>query len=391
MTFREKFRLYNIILLITPIFFIGVVSVIFLILFALRFPVEELYPSQASLINPLIFIKAVGAFFNKNPLAVGYVAIYILICIAICATTNTLITSRLVKTIEKPIKELRENVDTIRSGNYSFEVMGSEYDEINDLCEGVDRMRHALLAAREYESHLKKERNMLIANISHDLKTPITSIKGYIDGINDGIADTPEKLSKYLDTIRKKADLIDELVTNLSTYAKLEVSGLTFNLDVGDLRDLILDICDGYRIDTEQNNIDFNINICGEPLTVMIDGEKMRRVFINIIDNAIKYRCSSGSKIDIKCFKEENFAYVTIIDNGTGINPNELEKVFESFYRTDSSRTSQIKGNGLGLSIARQIVQKHKGRLWLKSDGEGKGTVATVCIPIHGGINAIDL
>ena len=382
MKIRQKISYYNFILLITPIFLIGVVSVLFLIIFVIRFPSDAEYISRTALINPFVLMKAIGAFFTSNPTAIMYVFIYIVICIAICAVTNTLITRRMTSELEKPLRELRRNMDTIRNGDLNFEVMGSELDEIDDLCEGFDSMRRALVYSREKERQLRHERNMLIANISHDLKTPVTSIKGYIDGINDGIADTPEKLKRYLDTIRSKAGMIDELVSNLSTFSKLELSGLEFNMQKGDLRDPVLDVTDSYRIDFERAGLELRQEICDEPLPVVIDGEKMRRVLHNLIDNSIKYRRSESLGVTVKCFTDEGHAYISVKDDGMGIEPSELGKVFESFYRTDSSRTSQVKGNGLGLSIAKQITEKHRGRLWLRSAGLGKGTTATICLPL---------
>ncbi len=382
MKIRQKFESYNFILLTTPIAIIGVVSVLFIIIFVMKFPVEEMQITRASLINPMTFIRAVGAFFTNHPAAVTYIIIYILICVAVCAATSTILTRRLSRSLEKPIHELRDNVDKIRGGSLRFEVMGSDYDELDDLCEGFDSMRRELLLAREREEQLRHERNMLIANISHDLKTPITSIKGYIDGINDGIADAPEKLERYLNTIKSKADTIDELVTNLSTFAKLEVSGLEFSMSRGDLRDLVLDVMDGCRLDMERSGIETDIDLGKEMLCVNIDGEKIRRVLTNLIDNSIKYRNPVGSRIEVRCFSDEGSAYVTVKDNGMGIEQKELSKVFDSFYRTDSSRSSQIKGNGLGLGIAKQITEKHHGRLWLRSDGINKGTTATISLPL---------
>ena len=135
MKLRQKFGFYNFILIATPILLIGVLSVIFIAVFILKFPVEEMHITRASLINPLILTRAAAAFFAKNPTAITYVFIWILLCIIICALTNTIITRRIVSTLERSIHELRSNVDTIRDGNLNFEVMGSDYDEIDDLCE----------------------------------------------------------------------------------------------------------------------------------------------------------------------------------------------------------------------------------------------------------------
>ena len=195
MKLRQKFESYNFIMLTAPIAIIGVVSVLFLIIFVMKFPVEEMHINRTALLNPVILTQAVGAFFISHPTAVTYLIVYGAICVAVCAVTSTILTRRLVQSLEKPILELRENVDNIRKGELRFEVMGSDYDELDDLCEGFDAMRRELIRSVEREERLKHEQRMLISNISHDLKTPVTSIKGYIDGINDGIADTPEKLS----------------------------------------------------------------------------------------------------------------------------------------------------------------------------------------------------
>lgn len=382
MKIRQKFAFYNFILLLTPILFIGVLSVVFIIIFVLKFPVEQLYITRAALLNPLVLVSAIGAFFSNNPLAVLYVFAWAAISIAIGAVTTTIITKKMASHIENTIYSLRDNMDTIRNGNLNFEVIGSEYDELDDMCEAFDSMRRALIASRAKEEQLKHERNMLIANISHDLKTPITSIKGYIDGINDGIADTPEKMSKYLSTIRRKAGVVEELVSNLSIFSKLEISELTFDMRRIDMRDLVLDILDSYRIDFENAMVTPEIDLGKEPLPIMADSEKMRRAFNNLIDNALKYRRAESRKISIKCFSDSGSAYAVIEDDGMGINHAEINHVFDSFYRTDKSRTSQIKGNGLGLGIAKQITEKHGGKLWLRSEGENKGTTATICLPL---------
>lgn len=382
MKLRQKFEYYNLIATITPIALIGVVSIIFLALVIIKFPVEELYLTRTQLLNPVTLVRSLGQFFTAHPASVSYLIVYFLICIAIFTATNTIFTKRLAASLEAPICELRNSVDKIRSGFLSFTIMGSDYDELDDLAEGFDSMRRSLLLSREREAQLRHDQNMLIANISHDLRTPVTSIKGYVDGINDGIANTPEKLTQYLNTIKSKANTIDELVSNLSTFAQLEDSKLKFCMEKGDLRDLVYDITDSYRIDFENVGIKIECELGATPMPVNIDGEKMRRVFNNLIGNALKYRLPTSKDLLIGGFTDEGNAYITITDDGMGIDPSELERVFDSFYRSDRSRTSLIKGNGLGLGIAKQITEKHHGRLWLRSDGIGCGTTATVSLPL---------
>ena len=136
-------------------------------------------------------------------------------------------------------------------------------------------MRKELKRAREREKYMKKERNMLLANISHDLKTPITSIKGYVEGIQDGIADTPKKMKRYLDTIHTKAEVIDDLVNNLSVFSKLELSRLTFEFKEGDINSFMRDFVDDYRLDLEKNGIKLETDIPTDEVIVRMDYEKM--------------------------------------------------------------------------------------------------------------------
>ncbi len=380
MKIKSKFTLYNIIMLITPILLIGVISVCFLIIFILKFPVEELNITRASMLDPLVFSQALGEFFKGNPDAIGYVVLWLFLCVFLLVVSTTVATHFMTKSVEKPINDLARAADYIRDGNLNFEVMGSDYDEIDKLCTNFDTMRKELKMAQERESYMKKERSMLLANISHDLKTPVTSIKGYVEGIRDGIADTPEKMNRYLDTIYAKARVIDDMVNNLSMFSKLELSRMTFDFEEGDINVFLRGLVEDYRLDMEKNGVELVSNISDETAIVKIDYEKISRVFSNIIDNAVKYRNENNPMLEISTFTRDNGVYVCISDNGIGIEEKELKNVFEGFYRVDSSRS--IKGSGLGLGIVKQIVEKHGGKIWLKSEGLGKGTTAIIYLPI---------
>ena len=197
--------------------------------------------------------------------------------------------------------------------------------------------------------------------------------------IQDGIADTPEKMKRYLDTIHTKAEVIDDLVNNLSVFSKLELSRLIFEFKEGDINSFMRDFVDDYRLDLEKNGIKLETDIPIDEVIVRMDYEKISRVFSNLIDNAVKYRSEDNPTLSVSTMCSDGGVYVNISDNGIGIDENELKNVFDGFYRVDSSRS--IKGSGLGLGIAKQIVEKHGGKIWLKSDGLGKGTTAVVFLP----------
>lgn len=380
MKIKSKFALYNIIMLITPILLIGVISVCFLIIFVFNFPVEELNITRASMLDVSVFSQVLGEFFKKNPSALYYVILWVVICIALMVISTTVTTHIMTKSVEKPINELARAAEYIREGNLNFEVMGSKYSEIDNLCSAFDAMRKELKLSKQREDYMKQERSMLLANLSHDLKTPITSIKGYVDGIRDGVAATPEKMDRYLDTIHAKAEVIDDMVNNLSMFSKLEMSRLSFHFERGDINSFLRSFIDDYKLDFEKNKITFVSNIPEESVFVKLDYEKMSRALANLIDNAVKYRNTENPVLEINTLTRDKGVYICISDNGIGIDGSEMKNVFDGFYRADSSRS--IKGSGLGLGIVKQIVEKHGGKVWLKSDGIGKGTTAMIYLPL---------
>lgn len=381
MKIKNQFAIYNMIMLITSIALIGVISICFLIIFVMKYPVEQLQITRASLINPIILSQAIGDFFQKNPSAFFWVLVWMILCAAVLIITSTVLTNLLSRSITNPILSLTEATDKIREGNLSFEVLGSRYEELDNLCTNFDNMRLALKRAEARERHMKTERSMLLANISHDLKTPVTSIKGYIDGIRDGIADTPEKMDRYLDTIYAKALAIDDMVNNLSTFSKLELSKLQFNFITADFIGFLKAFLEDYSLDFEKNNIELSVNLPNSEAMVKLDSEKMSRVISNIIDNAIKYRNGDSGRLEVTAIIQDAGVYVNISDNGIGISSEEIKAVFDSFYRVDAARNMNIKGSGLGLGIAKQIVERHGGKIWLRSGGAGKGTTAVIYLP----------
>ena len=194
MKIKRKFAISNIMMLITPIVLIGVVSLCFITAFVIAFPVEELQISRKALMEPEFLIRAAGDFITRNPDSVIYIFLWAVISILILVVSITLITVNLSRSIQTPIDELKKAADNVKSGKLDFDMLvNDEYDEFSELFRVFDEMRRELKRARIREKIMREERSMLMANISHDIKTPVTSIKGYIDGIRDGVADTPEK------------------------------------------------------------------------------------------------------------------------------------------------------------------------------------------------------
>ena len=381
MKIKRRFMIYNVLMLLTPIVLIGVISVCFLAEFIMKYPVEELQISRASLLDPSVFSQAAGDFFQNNPAALQTIWVWAGLCVLVLVVSTTVFTTLMSRSLSRPIADLTEAAESIRNGNLDFEVLGSQYDEIDTLCTEFDSMRRELRRAARKEAAMKTERSMLLANLSHDLKTPITSIRGYVDGIRDGVADTPEKTRRYLDTISAKAELIDEMVNNLSVFSKLELSKLQISFETGDLSCFLAEVVDEYKLDLEKNEMDLTEKYTDAKIPVKLDYEKMGRVFANLIDNAVKYKKPGRGTLLISTYPGDGGIYAQITDDGVGIAKKELNAVFDEFYRADAARTPSIKGSGLGLGIAKQIVARHGGKIWLRSDGEQTGTTAVIFLP----------
>lgn len=285
--------------------------------------------------------------------------------------------------IFSPLINLGEAVRQITEGNLDFALEFDAYDEIGELSRNFEEMRIRLRQNEEQKLLSDKNNKELISNISHDLKTPITAIKGYVEGIMDGVASSPEKIDKYIRTIYNKANDMDKLIDELTFYSKIDTNGIPYNYKVISVVDFFTDCAKEVGLDMESMNIDFYFNNNVDMDTFIVaDVEQMKRVVNNIISNSVKYMDKNDPKIGISLLDEGDFVRIDINDNGIGISSKDLPYIFDRFYRTDSSRNSSKGGSGIGLSIVRKIVEDHGGRIWAKSE-LGSGTDIIIMLKKH--------
>ena len=278
------------------------------------------------------------------------------------------------RSLLRPLHKLQEATKQIRDGNLDFTLDVDDEDEIGMLCQDFEEMRLRLKESQEEKLQYDKESKELISNISHDLKTPITAIKGYVEGIMDGVADTPEKMDKYIKTIYNKAIDMDRLINELTTYSGIDNNRIPYNFHRINVADYFGDCVEEVGLDLEQRGIKLNYSNLVSPDTVVIaDPEQMKKVINNIISNSVKYMDKPDGHIDIRILDEVDSIRVEIEDNGKGIAQKDLQKIFERFYRTDASRNSAQGGSGIGLSIVKKIVEDHGGYVWATAK-EGEGT-----------------
>ena len=243
-----------------------------------------------------------------------------------------------------------------------------------ELAVNYEDMRLRLKESTEEKLQRENQNKELISNISHDLKTPITAIKGYVEGIMDGIANTPEKMDKYIRTIYNKANDMDRLINELSLYSGIDTNRIPYNFHRLNVADYFQDCLEEVGLDLESEDIELSYSNLVSPETMVIaDPEQLKRVINNIINNSVKYQDKKPGMIDIRILDEIDSIRIEIEDNGRGIAQRDLPKIFERFYRTDASRNSTKGGSGIGLSIVKKIMEDHGGYIWATSK-EGEGT-----------------
>ncbi|MBU3177088.1 HAMP domain-containing histidine kinase [Clostridium estertheticum] len=297
------------------------------------------------------------------------VAIFLISFIALNIYMSYLLSKRIIK----PLSLLSIAVGEISKGDLSLEIIEVGDQEIKKLCADFEKMRIQLKDSIRLKKKYDENRTMLVSSISHDLKTPITSIKGYVNGILDGVANTPEKADRYLKTIYSKATQMDIMINDLLLYSKLDLSQLPFNFENTDIMDYFKYCIHESAPELEKSNIEICLknNLDGLKY-VKIDRERLMRVIINIIDNSRKYMDKEQGKITIILRETNSSIIIEIRDNGSGIDENDVNKIFDRFYRADAAR-SEANGSGLGLAIAKQIVEGHGGTIWAVSH-ENEGT-----------------
>lgn len=292
----------------------------------------------------------------------------------VVSITAALLIIWIYRAVSVPLQKLQKAARNIKEGNLDFEIKAENDDEIGQLCRDFEEMRLRLKVQAEEKVAFDRENKELISNISHDLKTPITAIKGYVEGIQDGVASSPEKLNKYIRTIYNKANDMDRLIDELTFYSKIDTNKIPYNFSKINVAEYFGDCVEEVGLDMETRGIELGyFNYVDEDVVVIADAEQMKRVINNIIGNSLKYLDKKKGILNIRIKDDGDFIQVIIEDNGKGIAAKDLPYIFDRFYRTDSSRNSSKGGSGIGLSIVKKIIEDHGGRIWATSK-EGIGT-----------------
>lgn len=291
----------------------------------------------------------------------------ILIILAVVIVLILLKTYKIIKIdVFNPINEMHNSAKSILRGNLDEKVLYDYDGEIGEFSHDFEKMRDNLKDSRDSEAKLKRNEKELLACISHDLKTPISSISGYCEGILDGIVKSEDDVKRYASIILKKSHVLTKLIDDMLEYSKAEINEMTIQKEDVYSADYFYDILEDLSLDVETKNRKFILN--GEIPNVLlnIDKNRIQEVMYNLVSNSIKYTNESGV-IEVSIEKKNGSLIVHVKDDGMGIAADDIPNVFKKFYRGEKYRNMNIPGSGLGLTISKYIVEKHGGYIEIDS------------------------
>jgi signal transduction histidine kinase len=311
----------------------------------------------------------------------------ILICVLVSGATAfgvillfSLLFSRVqVKRIMRPINALADAAQRVEHGDLSTPIDYQGQDEFSAVCAAFDHMQSHLLEEREKNLAYEQARTDLVAGISHDLRTPLTSIKGYIKGLRDGVANTPEKQAQYLDVAYRKSCDMDRLLQRLFYFSRLETGNLPLFLVSTDLAAFVARFAKETQEELAHLGGEVILTTDGAPHPVLLDEEQMYRVLTNLKENALRYGGVAPLRLTLEVTGQEDRAVLRFADNGHGVPEEQLSHLFDQFWRGDQARgCGRGEGSGLGLYIVKYILAAHGGSVQAHND---QGLVFTMTIP----------
>jgi len=283
------------------------------------------------------------------------------------------------RSITFPIRQMIQTAQQIAKGDFGRRVRIKSKGELGELAESLNTMADELQQKMENLKHLDRVRTDFVANVSHELKTPLTLIKGYIETLQNKAINDKEKSEKFISIIKEHSDRLGYMIDDLLSLSELELSRDCVNRTELDLKEVVDEISLGFGHALAEKSQTLTVSTQGDDFNIQADRNKIEQVFVNLIDNAVKYTKESGL-IEILLCDQGQTVCLTVQDNGIGIPKEHRARVFERFYRVDKARSRELGGTGLGLSIVKHIVLAHNGKIAIESE-PNKGTKVSVTFP----------
>lgn len=320
-----------------------------------------------------VWVMAGLMFVNTHDLTLAGV---LLLFAAIIATTFGVFVAA---SVTDGLRQLAAAANRLASGDLGARAEVSGRDEISQVAASFNGMAARLQKADRERHELERLRRDLIAWTSHDLRTPLTSMRVMVEALHDGVVEDEETQRRYYRTILAEVVSLKDLIDDLFELAQIDVGGIRLEVSAVSLSDLISDTIEGFRPLCEQKDVQLTGQVGSNLEMVMMDASRIGRVLLNLVNNALQYT-PPGGQIEVEARRADDEVTVLVRDNGPGFNPGDLPRVFERFYRGEQARSRATGGAGLGLAIASGIVEAHGGRIWAENSSEG-GAVVGFAIP----------
>ena len=298
-----------------------------------------------------------------------------LVCIAVVSAVYS---RQISKMVFGRLRRLKKGAAMVAEGNLDYPVTYNESDEYGEVFEEFDQMRRQLKEAREKQQRYEQQQRDRLRGITHDLRSPLTSIKGYAMGIKDGIANTPEKRTRYCDAILTRADDLERLTGSLSLLVKMDTGSSFLHLERVNLDEYIKQFLSEKEAWLSDRKVDVRYRTDSPQAEADLDIREMQRVFMNLLENTVRYRTADCSIVDIEVWQNKENVEIRFSDDGPGVGLRHLDRLFEPFYRADQSRTTPEKGSGIGLTIVKRIIEGHGGQVSASSES---GLCITMTLP----------
>ncbi|MGI8824906.1 MAG: sensor histidine kinase [Chloroflexota bacterium] len=280
--------------------------------------------------------------------------------------------------VTRQIMSLRDGAARLGSGQFNTRVEVRGNDEIAMLAETFNTMSTQLGNLFQRQQRLEQTRKDLTAAVSHDLRTPLTSIRAMVEAINDGVVSEPEKVKHYLALIAGESKHLQQLIDDLFELSRVDSDGMALRLSSVPVTELVAETVEGLQIQAEVKGVRLAARCAPDMPPLSLDGPRMQRVLVNLIQNALQHT-PAGGEVCVEAGRVNGHVRLSVIDTGEGIEADDQERVFEQFYRGEKSRSRESGGTGLGLAIARAIVEAHDGTIGVESTpGRGSRFVVTL-------------
>ena len=302
--------------------------------------------------------------------------------IILISIISNILTHRMTRRIVKPLEPLSEGVRQIHDNNLTYRIDYQGNDEFRPVCDAFNEMAAKLESSTVRRKKDEANRRELIVGISHDLRTPLTSIKGYIEGIETGVAATAEMRDNYLAIIKNKAAVMEHIIEQLFLFSKLDMDEFPLNLKMLDIGLAVSDMVEDFIPEYEAQGLSIRLAKMPENAIVCADVLLLRNVIMNLLENSVKYKIKEQGQMEVSAEVINNSVLLRFADDGPGVPADMLPKLFDIFYRTDPSRST--KGSGLGLAICAKIIERMDGSIHADLP-DGGGLAFIIRLPLSQG------